>query len=753
MVKTTGLVIFMQLKTLIKAMHTEKPQVTIARAQQLGLSEEELETIKKQLGRTPNELELQIFASMWSEHCSLKSSLLWLKTLPREGRQTLASFGEENSGLVDLGEGLACVLQFSSCLPSNPHAFYQEGLSTVGKAHRKILSRGARPLVSLNALRLGEPQDDKSLQQLGETVKGIADFGNQTGIPTAGGDVFFDQAYGSFPQINVFSIGLVQSAEAVPVIAKTPGDLVFLLGATTSNGAISFQPAENHSTLAVSSPFSQKLLMEALLEAIPKGAISGMRPLESAGIPGAAAEMSARGRTGMLIQVDGIPVSGPSFDPSQLLLSQSQEKWLLTVQPGKEKVLLEIVEKWELQCTQIGTVTDSGTLDFIFQGQTIARINASSLVAGFGVPAYQREYQKPEYLKKTRKYNPNKVPKPKDYLEVARKICQSPNVLSRRWIYEQFDAMAGANTISKNLPCNAAILRMKGMKKALTLSVDGNPVYVKADPYVGAMIAVCEAARNITCSGGEALTVSHALNFGDPEDPGMYWQFVNAIKGIGDACRKFEIPVTGGDVTFSSAGKDQSTQMDFLPGPVVGMLGRIEDLDHVMTLHFKEEGHQIYMLGTPHNDFACSEYIKMIHNISLSPSPKFDLDEEYHNLYNLRVIIRKKLILSAHDISEGGLFVSLLEAALPNGLGFDIETDNNFRKDAYLFGESQSRIIVSVTLENEDELVNYLNSHNVSFSKLGEVSGRRIMIDNQDFGQVKDWKKIYENTLAEKLDN
>ncbi len=458
--------------------------------------------------------------------------------------------------------------------------------------------------------------------------------------------------------------------------------------------------------------------------------------------------MSFQGKTGMFINLDQMPVRQSDMAPFQLMLSESQVRILVVGKKEAESRLTELFQKWDLSCSQIGEVTDSGLLEFKHQGQLVAQIPAAHLAPGGDAPAYQRNYAKPDYLRKIKKFNLNKISKPKDYREAAQKIWQSPNVISRKWIYEQFDSTVQNNTVTANIHCDAAIIRLKETNEGLALTTDCNPSYVQADPYVGAMIAVSEAARNITCSGGQPVALTNCLNFGDPNQPDVYWQFVNAVKGMSDACRKLETPITGGHVSFYN----QSSSTPVSPTPTIGMVGLIEDLDHIMTLHFKEEGHQIYMLGTPHNDVGGSEYLRAVHDLNISPAPKFDLDEEYHNQYNLRVIIRKKLILSAHDISEGGLFVSLLEAALPNGLGFDIETDGNFRKDAYLFGESQSRIIVTVSVDNEDELVNYLNSHNVSFSKLGEVTGKRILIDNQDFGLVAEWKKQYENTLVKKLD-
>jgi phosphoribosylformylglycinamidine synthase II len=426
---------------------------------------------------------------------------------------------------------------------------------------------------------------------------------------------------------------------------------------------------------------------------------------------------------------------------------------LIVGKKGMEKTLYAVFDKWDLECAQIGEATDTGRLEFYHRGEKVADVPAEALVLGGGAPVYHREYHRPAYLKQVAQFKASQIPWPKDYVETAKTVCRSPNIASKRWIYEQYDSMVRTNTMTTNAPSDAAVARIKGSRKALAMTVDCNAAYVHADPYAGAMIAVAEAARNIVCSGGEPLAITNCLNFGNPYNPEVYWQFVHAIKGMGEACRKFGTPVTGGNVSFYNQSVYKDRTEPVYPTPTIGMLGILEDINDHMTLHFKAPGHQIYMIGTPSNDLNCSEYLRRVHQVRLSPAPRFDLEEEYQVQQNLKALIRSRQIESAHDISEGGLFVALLESALAGGLGFQVETDGNFRKDAYLFGESQSRVVITVLADNEDELVNYLNSHNVSFTKLGEVAGDRLLIDNEDFGGLEEWRTLYESSLSEMLES
>lgn len=743
-------------------MQSTEAQVTVKTALDLGLTEDEFNRIVEILGRTPNFTELSVYSVMWSEHCSYKNSIFWLKTLPREGGRLLVGAGEENAGLVDIGEGLACAFKIES--HNHPSAIepYQGAATGVGGIHRDIFTMGARPIAALNSLRFGNLDLNHTKHLLRGVVRGIGDYGNCFGVPTVGGEVYFHDCYNQNILVNAMSVGVVKVGETVSAIAEGVGNPVFIVGSATGKDGIhgatfasadlTEDSAEDLPAVQVGDPFQEKLLLEATLEAIQTGAIVGMQDMGAAGISCSTSEMSEKGGCGMRINLDKVPTRQDNMKDWEILLSESQERMLIVGKKGEEDKLYEVFEKWDLECVQIGEVTADGQLHYYYQGELVADIPAESLVLGGGAPVYEREYKRPAYLDKAAGFKSSKISTSKNFVDTAKKVFSSPNVISKRWIYEQYDSMVRTNTRTTNATSDAAIVRVKGTNKALALTTDCNSAYVKADPYTGTMIAVAEAARNIVCSGGEPVAITNCLNFGNPYNPEVYWQFVQAIKGMGEACRRFDTPVTGGNVSFYNQSVFQDKTEPVNPTPTIGMLGILDDAGKQMTLDFKAAGHQIYMIGTPQNDIASSEYLRLVHGIDLSPAPHFDLDEEFHIQHNLKAIIKKEMVESAHDVSEGGLFVALVESAMVNGLGFDIETDTNFRKDAYLFGESQSRVVVSVAEEMEDELVNYLNSHNVPFTKLGEVTESQIAIDTEDFGEIADWKHTYDNLLAERIE-
>lgn len=743
-------------------MQATEIQVTVKTAKDLGLTEEEFNHIIEIMGRTPNFTELSVFSVMWSEHCSYKNSIYWLKTLPRKGGRLLVEAGAENAGLVDIGEGLACAFKIES--HNHPSAIepYQGAATGVGGIHRDIFTMGARPIAALNSLRFGELSANHTRHLIRGVVHGIGDYGNCFGVPTVGGEVYFHKCYNQNILVNAMSVGIVKVGETVSAIAEGEGNPVFIVGSATGKDGIhgatfasadlTEDSAEDLPAVQVGDPFQEKLLLEATLEAIKTKAIVGMQDMGAAGITCSTSEMSAKGNAGMRIDLDKVPTRQANMKAWEILLSESQERMLIVGKKGMEAALYAVFDKWDLECAEIGVVTNTGRLEYYHQGEKVADVPAEALVLGGGAPVYKRDYKKPAYIDKAAQFRSSNLPSPQSYIEVAKKVFSAPNVVSKRWIYEQYDSMVRTNTATTNAPSDAAIVRIKGTKKALALTTDCNPMYVHADAYVGTMIAVAEAARNIVCAGGEPVAVTNCLNFGNPYNPEVYWQFVNAIKGMGDACRRFNTPVTGGNVSFYNQSVFKDKTEPVYPTPTIGMLGILDNIGNQMTLGFKAERHQIYMIGTPHNDINCSEYLRIVHGVELSAPPHFDLDEEYHIQQNLKVLITSGLIESAHDISEGGLFTALVECAMVKGVGFDIESDTNFRKDAYLFGESQSRIVVSVTLDQEDDLVNYLNSHNVPFTKLGEVRGDHIVIDGEDFGKVEDWKNLYDNYLSDKME-
>ncbi|HVG40943.1 MAG TPA: phosphoribosylformylglycinamidine synthase subunit PurL, partial [Chitinophagaceae bacterium] len=593
-------------------------EITAKTAEELRLTEEEFEVIKQKLGRIPNFNELCAFSAMWSEHCSYKNSIKWLKTLPREGGKMLVKAGEENAGLMDIGDGYGVVFKIES--HNHPSAIepFQGAATGVGGIHRDIFTMGARPIAALNSLRFGNLEEDKTQHLLTGVVHGIGHYGNCFGVPTVGGEVYFEQCYHTNPLVNAMSVGIVKVGETVSATAEGEGNRVVYVGSATGKdgiGGASFASAnitaesvEELPAVQVGDPFQEKKLLEACLEVIKTGAVVGMQDMGAAGIICSTAEMSAKGEVGMRIDLDKVPARQTNMKAWELLLSESQERMLLVVQKGREEEVKKVFDKWDLPSAVIGEVTLDGLLHFYMDGNLEAQIPAQELVLGGGAPQYERHYKQPDYFDEIKKFEEIKNEGFEDVKGIAEKLIQLPTIASKKWIYNQYDSMVGTVNASTNAPSDAAIVLVRETGKALAVTVDCNSRYVFADPYVGAMIAVAEAARNIVCSGGKPLGVTNCLNFGNPYDPQVYYQFVHAVKGMGDACKKFDTPVTGGNVSFYNQNPDGPVY----PTPTIGMVGLVDDINKKMTLDFKEEGDLIYIIGKNTNDINCSEYLHKI---------------------------------------------------------------------------------------------------------------------------------------------
>lgn len=740
---------------------------TVETARKLGLLPEEFERIQSILGRQPNFTELSIFSVMWSEHCSYKNSIVWLKTLPRDSERMLAKAGEENAGLVDIGDGLACSFKIES--HNHPSALepYQGAATGVGGINRDIFTMGARPIAQLNSLRFGDLNLPKTRRLLRGVVKGIGDYGNAFGIPTVGGEVYFDECYNTNPLVNAFSAGIVEVGKVAKATSYGVGNPVFIVGSATGkdgiHGAtfasedISAASTEKLPAVQVGDPFMEKLLLEATLEIIASGYVIGIQDMGAAGIICSTSEMSAKGEHGMIIDLDKVPTRQANMEPFEILLSESQERMLVVVEKGKEDIINGIFEKWDLHCAQIGEVTDTQRLHFYRHGQLVADVPAHDLVLGGGAPQYHREYREPAYIQEFSKFDAATVADvtPTEIGAVAKHLLTHPNVCSRRWIYEQYDSMVGTANRSTNAPSDAAVVRVKtpdgkSTDKSIVITVDCNSRYVNANPYVGAQIAVAEAARNIVCSGGEPLAVTNNLNFGNPYVPEVYWHFVEAVKGMGEACRQFSTPVTGGNVSFYNQSSDDGP---VFPTPTIGMLGLMQDTNNRMTLNFRQAGDAIYLFGQSSNDIASSEYLYSYRGVKASPAPAFDMEAELAMQQALNKLIRQKLVQSAHDLSDGGLFVALAESAMAGNLGFDIQTATvggaeAFRLDAVLFGEAQGRVVVSVSADQKEAFESAVADSGVPCVQIGAVTEGAFVIDDQTLMSVTDAKALYDNALG-----
>ena len=737
--------------------------VSEATAKDLGLLAEEYQKIEQILGRTPNFTELSVYSVMWSEHASYKNSVKWLRTLPHEGERILAGPGEENAGMVDVGDGYACVFKIES--HNHPCAVepFQGAATGVGGINRDIFTMGARPIAQLNSLRFGNLDNGHAKHLMRETVRGIARYGNCFGVPVVAGEAGFDDCYNSNPLVNAMSVGIMRKENLISAVAKGKGNPVFIVGSATGKDGIhgaTFASANltEHSSsdlpsVQVGDPFQEKLLMEATLELAGNKAVVGMQDMGAAGIICSTSEMSAKGGCGMKIDLDKVPLRQNDMEAWEILLSESQERMLVVVKKGKEKEVKAVFDKWDLCCEKIGEVIDEDRLLFYRGGKLAADVPASSLVLGYGAPVYDRKYKEHKSFAKCNRFDIHTV-KDVNFAEavkVTKFLCACPDIASKRWIYEQYDSMVGAKNMTTNKPCDAGVVCLPNTERALAVTVDGNSRYVYSNPLVGAEIAVAEASRNIVCSGGQPLALTDGLNFGNPYNPEVYWQFVNAVKGMGIACRKFQTPVTGGNVSFYNQYSENGKEVAVYPTPVVGMVG-VMDKKHLTGLGFEKKGDSIYLLGAPREDINCSQYLYHYRGEKFSPVPHFDLDEEYKLQRSVSDLIEARLLNSAHDVSDGGLMITLLESAMVRNLGFDVMVDDSFRLDAYLFGESQSRVVVSIDPAVDLEFEELMMNNGIPMVYLGSVTSGKIKVDDYDFGEIGDYRKIYDTAIESKVE-
>ncbi len=738
---------------------TREPEVTLELAREHGLTADEFEKIKEFLGRTPTFTELGVYSVMWSEHCSYKNSIKVIKTLPNTGDQLLVGAGEENAGLVDIGDGLACAFKIES--HNHPSAVepYQGAATGVGGIHRDIFTMGARPIAALNSLRFGSMQEPRVRYLLDGVVRGIADYGNSFGVPTVGGEIYFDKSYEGNPLVNAMSVGIVKAGETVSAAAEGVGNPVLIVGSSTGrdgiHGAtfaseeISEESEAKRPSVQVGDPFTEKLLLEASLEALKTGAITGMQDMGAAGISCSSSEMSAKSGTGMNINLDKVPMREEGMTAYELLLSESQERMLVVAEKGREQDVIDVYEKWDLNAVVIGEVTDNGRVVYSQNGEVKADMPADSLVLGGGAPQYDRETQKPEYLKETSSFDESSVPEPDSYAEVLKELLQSPNIASRRWVFEQYDHMVRTNTIAGPGPTDAGVVRIKGTNKALSMKTDCNGRYVYLNPRKGGQIAVAESARNVVCSGAKPVAITNCLNFGNPYKPEVYWVFKEAVGGMGDACRKLNTPVTGGNVSFYN----ENPRAAVFPTPVVGMLGWIENYQRdLTTAGFKLSGDDIWYLGADRNGIGGSEYLSHIHDTTSGDAPDLDLDFEVKLQATLLDLIQQGYIAAAHDVSDGGLAVAIAEMAIFGEIGANVTLDEipADTMQSLWFGEAQSGVVVAVNPNHRNSLIDATQQANIPAYRLGQTGGDQLIIEEEKM-DVSELKTLYEKLLPSKI--
>lgn len=739
--------------------------VTVETAKELGLLPEEFEKIKEYLGgRTPNYTELSIYSVMWSEHASYKNSIKYLKTLPKEGKQMLVKPGEENAGMVDVGGGLACVFKIES--HNHPCAVepFQGAATGVGGINRDIFTMGARPVAQLNSLRFGDLNNPHTQWLVKGVTKGISHYGNAFGVPVLAGEVFFNDCFEHNPLVNAMSVGVMRKEDLISAVAKGKGNPIYIVGsatgkdgihgATFASADVTENTADDIPSIQVGDPFQEKLLLEATLELGKSGAIVGMQDMGAAGIICSTSEMSEKGGSGMVIDLDKVPLRQQNMEAWEILLSESQERMLVCVKKGQEETVEKIFEKWDLNCAKIGEVIDEDMLYFHWKGELVAQVPAASLVLGGGAPVYERSYKEPAYYQQAKEFSKDKVKEPdiKEAKKIANFLAEAPNIASKRWVYEQYDSMVGTRNMSTNRPSDAGVANLKGTDNAIAMTCDCNSRYVYSDPCLGTQMAVAEAARNIVCAGGEPLAITDCLNFGNPYNEETYWQFVKSIEGMGIACRKFNTPVTGGNVSFYNQASMNGKVEAVYPSPVIGMIGTIEK-DKQMTMDFKTDGATVYLIGEMVDDISCSEYLYSYKGIKLSHAPYFDIDKEANMQKALSDLINQGIIESAHDVSEGGLFIAMLESAMCRNFGFELYTSGEIRLDSFLFGEGQGRVVVTVKAGKENDFIDMLNISNVPCCAVGSVRADGvIMVDEEVFGKVSDFKTVYDNAIGDVLD-
>ena len=740
--------------------HTStEPSVNLELALEHGLTHKEYEMIVDRLGRIPSFTELGVYSVMWSEHCSYKNSIIELKKLPREGEHLLVEAGEENAGLVDIGDGLGCAFKIES--HNHPSAVepYQGAATGVGGIHRDIFTMGARPIAALNSLRFGSLDTPRVRYLLDGVVRGIGDYGNSFGVPVIAGEVCFDESYEGNPLVNAMSIGIVKAGETASAIAKGIGNPVLIVGASTGrdgiHGAtfaseeISEESEAKRPSVQVGDPFTEKLLLEASLEALQTGAVVGMQDMGAAGIACSSSEMTAKGGQGMRINLDLVPAREPGMTAYEMLLSESQERMLVVAHKGQEKAIIDVYEKWDLHAVVIGEVVEGDHVTYWKDGEIKAQIPAEHLVLGGGAPQYVRETKKPTYLEETQSADLSKLTHPENLIECLEALLNSPNIASKRWVHEQYDTMVRTNTVQGPGAADAGVIRLKGSKKGLVAKTDCNGRYVYLNPRRGGQIAVAESARNVVCSGAKPMAITNCLNYGNPYKPEVYWTFKESLAGMGDACRKLNTPVTGGNVSFYNENPENA----IFPTPIIGMLGVIEDVEkHKMSPSFKNEDDIILYVGSPRIGLGGTEYLKVIHGLTTGDAPVLDLDVELKVQQVVLQAITSGLVTAAHDVSDGGLAVSIAEMGIFSLLGAQIDLSVlSGSVHEIWFSEAQSGIVLTCQPNQKEALIKHLVQGGVEVAQIGTVQGDTLEFEGIGSVNVGHLHSIYEGAIPKAM--
>jgi phosphoribosylformylglycinamidine synthase subunit PurL len=733
-----------------------QPRVTPELVASHGITPDEYQKIIRILGREPNYTELGVFSVMWSEHCSYKSSRQYLKNLPTEGPHVLQGPGE-NAGVVDIGDGWAVAFKMES---HNHPSFiepYQGAATGVGGILRDIFTMGARPIASLNSLRFGSIDHPRTRYLVSGVVAGIGGYGNCIGVPTVGGEIYFDDCYNANILVNAFTLGITKKKRIHTGVAKGVGNPVMYVGsktgrdgihgATMASESFSEDSEQRRPTVQVGDPFTEKLLLEACLELMEHDYLVGIQDMGAAGLTSSSTEMAGRGGVGVELDLSAVPLREERMTPYEILLSESQERMLLVAKAGTEAEIKRIFDKWDLDAVVIGRVTDGDEFRALFNGVQVARIPISALTKE--APVYHRPAERPKSQDELEQLDLSVIPEPKDLGAMLKLLLASPNIASKEWVYRQYDYYVRSNTVVAP-GADAAVVRVKGTNKGLALTVDGNSRYCYLDPYVGGALAVAEAARNLSCVGARPIGLTDCLNFGSPENRGVMWQFARVIQGMRDACIALKIPIVSGNVSFYN----ETDGVPIYPTPTIGMVGLLPEVERVVTPWFKAAGDIVVLLGRTREELGGSEYLKVIHHVVKGTPPWIDLKLE-HAIQNCCVdAIDRGIIRSAHDISDGGLAVALAECCMSGPdkpLGVRIEMREMIRGDALLFSESQSRIIVSLQEKDLGQLQEIASGHGVPLQVIGAVGGSRLSIQPILQLPIDELRSIWSSALSDRL--
>lgn len=700
----------------------------------LGLTEQEYERVVGMIGRKPNYLETGLFSVMWSEHCSYKTSKPVLKRFPTEGKRVLQGPGE-GAGIVDIGDKQAVVFKIES--HNHPSAIepYQGAATGVGGIIRDIFSMGARPIALLNSLRFGSLEDDKVKYLFRNVVAGIANYGNSMGIPTVGGEVVFEDAYQGNPLVNAMCVGIIDHDQIHKGVAKGIGNPIMYVGASTGRDGIhgaTFASEElteasesKKPSVQVGDPFMEKLLLEATLELLELDIVEGIQDMGAAGLTSSSSEMASKAGNGIELDLSKVPRREPNMSPYEIMLSESQERMLIVVKKGKEAEVKKVFDKWGLYSAIIGRVTDDGNYRIIEDDNIVAEIPVKALVDE--APVYHMPSTEPSYYREFQGIDKIEVSKIDDLNQVLLDMLAAPSIANKEWVYRQYDHMVRTSTAVKP-GSDAAVLTIRGTKKALAMTTDGNGRYIYLDPFVGGAIAVAEAARNIVCSGAEPLAITDGINFGNPEKPEIFWQFEKAVDGMSEACNVLDTPVIGGNVSFYNEINGKA----IYPTPIVGMVGLVHDVDHITTQGFKQVGDKILLLGDTYDELMGSEFQKLVFNKVEGKPPTIDLDKEKRVQQAALQMIQKGYVQSAHDLSDGGLAVALAESGISGNLGASINLTDELNPETFLFSESQSRILLSIPSNHVENAKKIAREMVVSCQELGEVIPDSLHISYHD---------------------